>query len=214
MRRALCSVVLLAASVGFGGSVRADAGRWTADAGRSRITLHVFKRGLLSAVAHHHHFVAGSWRATATFDGGSPAAARVELIIAADSLRDRQEALSPKERDKVDRQAAGPDVLDARRYPEIRFVSKPLEIGPGTSVRAGGTVEGMLTGTLSLHGKERLVSVPVSATPEGTAWRARGAVTFKQSDFGIRPYSGFLGTIAVRDEVKLEYDVVLVAAKP
>ncbi len=46
---------------------------------------------------------------------------------------------------------------------------------------------------------------------EGNGWRARGALTFKQSGFGIRPYSGFFGTIAVHNEVKLEYDIVWVA---
>lgn len=72
-------------------------------------------------------------------------------------------------------------------------------------------LKGMLTGTLSFHGQERPVSVPVTATKEGNAWRARGAVTFKQSDFGVHPYGSFVGTIAVRDEVRLEYDIVLVA---
>jgi polyisoprenoid-binding protein YceI len=211
MLKALCSAVLLATSVGSGGQAHASPGRWTADSERSRITVHVFRRGLLSAMAHHHHFVASKWRATATFEGASPLGAHVQVIIAAESLRDQQPALSQKDREKVDRQAAGPDVLDARRYPEIRFVSKPLDIEAGTSTRADGGLQGMLTGTLSVHGQERPVSVPVTATKEGNAWRARGAVTFKQSDFGIHPYSGFLGTIAVRDEVKLEYDIVLAA---
>jgi hypothetical protein len=56
------------------------------------------------------------------------------------------------------------------------------------------------------------VSVPIAATKEGEAWRARGAVAFKQSDFGIRPYSGFAGTISVQDEVKVDYDIVLAPA--
>lgn len=210
MLEAVCSVVLLAMSMGSAGHAQGSPGPWTADPGRSRITVHVFKRGLLSVVAHHHHFVAGTWRATAAFDGASPSGARVEVIIAADSLRDQQQALSQKDREQVDRQAAGPEVLDAGRYPEIRFVSNSLEVAPASS-QAEGALRGLLVGTLSLHGQDRPVSVPFTAAKEGSAWRARGAVAFKQSDFGIRPYSGFGGTIAVRDEVKLEYDLVLVA---
>ncbi len=171
----------------------------------------MLKRGLLSAMAHHHHFVASKWHATAIFDGASPSGARVEVIIAADSLRDQQAALSQEDRGKVDRQAAGPGVLDARRYPEIRFVSNPLDLEPVTSIQTDAGLRGVLTGTLSLHGQEHPVSVPVTVTKEGDAWRARGALTFKQSAFGIRPYSGFFGTIAVHDEVKLEYDIVWVA---
>jgi polyisoprenoid-binding protein YceI len=212
MLKRVCSVVLLAASLGWTGGAHASAPRWTADVARSRITLHAFKRGLLAALAHHHHFVAGEWRATATSDGRTPSGADVQVIIAADSLRDQQPALSQKDRKKVDRQAAGPDVLDARRYPEIRFVSNAPDVAPAAALGADGPLQGTLTGTLSLHGRERPMSIPFTATKEGGAWRARGAVAFKQSDFGIRPYSGFAGTIAVRDEVKLEYDIVFVQA--
>jgi polyisoprenoid-binding protein YceI len=207
----MCSVVLLAASMPSVGRAQASPARWTADTDKGRITVHVFKRGLFSSAAHDHHFVAGTWRATATFDGGGAADARVEVIIAADSLRDQQPALSQGDRAKIDRQAAGRDVLDAPRYPEVRFLSTRLDVEPGTSLHAEGGLRGTLVGTLSLHGRDRPVSVPVTVSREGAAWRARGAVTFKQSDFGIRPYSAFAGTIAVRDEVKLEYDLVLVA---
>ncbi|HEX9399437.1 MAG TPA: YceI family protein [Anaeromyxobacter sp.] len=109
----------------------------------------MLKRGLLSAMAHHHHFVASKWHATAIFDGASPSGARVEVIIAADSLRDQQAALSQEDRGKVDRQAAGPGVLDARRYPEIRFVSNPLDLEPVTSIQTDAGLRGVLTGTLS-----------------------------------------------------------------
>jgi polyisoprenoid-binding protein YceI len=208
----LCPVALLTLAAGSGGPADAGRERWTADTARSRITIHVFKKGLLSGLAHDHHFVPGNWRATATFEGASPSAAHVEVIVAANSLRDQQPALSEKDREKIDRQAAGPEVLDARRYPEIRFASKSVVVAPGTSVAPGGGLQGTLTGTLSLHGQERPVSVPITATKDGKAWRARGSLNFNQSAFGIHPYSGFGGTIAVRDEVKLEYEIVLAPA--
>jgi polyisoprenoid-binding protein YceI len=212
MTNALLPVALLTPLLGLAGPARASPSRWTADGGRSRITIHVFKKGLLSSLAHDHHFVPARWRATASFDAADPSSARVEVTVAADSLADEQPSLSAKDREKVDRQAAGPDVLDAKRYPEVRFVSSALELSPPTSPRPDGALRGTLDGTLSVHGKERPVSVPVVATKDGSGWRARGAFTFKQSDFGIRPYSGFAGTIAVRDELRLEYDLALVPA--
>jgi polyisoprenoid-binding protein YceI len=208
----LCSVALLTLAGGSGAPAHASPQWWTADTARSRITIHVFKKGLLSGLAHDHHFVPGNWSATATFEGASPSAAHVEVIVAANSLRDQQPALSEKDREKVDRQAAGPEVLDARRYPEIRFVSKSVAVASGTSGAPDGGLRGTLTGTLSLHGQERPVSVPITATKDGKTWRARGTVNFNQSAFGIHPYSGFGGTIAVRDEVKLEYELVLTPA--
>lgn len=210
MLTALLSAMMLTASPEPQGATPASPGLWTADAARSRITVHVFKKGLFSGLAHDHHFVPGRWHATAIFDDASPSSTHVEVIVAADSLGDEQPALSPKDREKVDRQAAGPEVLDAQRYPEIRFVSNALQPTRETPGRRDDGVRGALTGTLSFHGQERPLSIPLVATKEGNGWRARGAVTFKQSDFGIRPFSGFAGTIAVRDELKLEYDLLLV----
>ena len=212
MRKALCSLGLLLVMVLVGGSsgaAQASPAQWLADPAKSHITVRVFKKGLFSGLAHDHQFVPSVWRAIATFDDASPADGRVEVVIAANSLRDQQPALSDEDRAKVDRQAASSDVLDATRYPEIRFASNSLKIGPGTSGSSTGALQGSITGTLALHGRERTVSVPITAIKEGQTWRARGTVNFKQSDFGIRPYSGFAGTVAVHDQVTLEYEIVL-----
>jgi polyisoprenoid-binding protein YceI len=189
-------------------NTRADPTTWAADLRRSALVVNVFKKGVFSGLAHDHHFVPRDWSATARLEEGRPSEARVEVVVAAGSLRDRQPELSAKDREKVDAQAAGRDVLDARRYPEIRFVST----GPMRGAGAAGTdgrVEGDLVGTLSLHGHDRPATVHVTAAREGEGWHARGSVRFKQSDFGIEPYSGFLGTIAVHDEVEVAYDLVL-----
>lgn len=186
---------------------------WSAVVEKSQITLHVYKRGLLSAAAHDHHFVPTRWRATASLDEAKPAAVRAELVIAADSLRDRQPSLSSGDRDKVNRQAAGPDVLDAAHHPEIRFTATGLQRPSAPSQDAqAARVEGVLAGTLTLRGRERPVSVQLVAKRDGSGWWAHGSARFKQSDFGIEPYSGFLGTIAVEDEVQLDYEIFLAPA--
>ncbi len=192
----------------LGMPVSASPVTWVADLKRSELVVHVLKKGLLSGVAHDHHFAAMDWRATARLDPAQPSEARFEVIVAAGSLRDRQPAISAKDLEKVNAQAAGSDGLDARRYPEIRFVSMAPVRGGG-SAGPEGRIEGELAGTLSLHGRERPLSVRVAASRDGDGWRARGSARFKQSDFGIEPYSGFLGTIAVHDEVEVAYDLVL-----
>jgi len=190
----------------------AEASAWSAVLEKSQITVHVFKKGLFSAAAHDHHFVATRWRATASFDAARASEVRLELVVAADSLRDRQPALSSGDRDKVNRQAAGPDVLDAARHPEVRFTSLRLEPGAGSTAEQVGRLEGVLAGTLALHGRERPVSVRLVAKKDGKGWWAHGSAKFKQSDFGIAPYSGFLGTVAVQDEVQLDYELFLAPA--
>jgi polyisoprenoid-binding protein YceI len=204
--------MLLTASLAMAGTAQAAPVTWIAVLGKSQIVVHVQKKGVLSGMAHDHHFVAGDWRATARFDPADPASGRFEVIVAAGSLRDRQPELSPKDRDKVNRQAAGDGVLDAQRHPEIRFLSTG-SIQVAAAAASGGKIDGELHGTLSLRGRERPLTVEVHAVREGELWRARGSTGFKQSDFGIEPYSGFLGTIAVHDEVKVEYDLVMTPAR-
>lgn len=211
MRRLARSVVLLCALAAL--PARGDP-TWKAVVARSQLTLHVYKKGLLSGAAHDHLFVPSRWRATAAFDEARPSALRAELVIAAASLRDRQPSLSSGDREKVDRQAAGPDVLDAARYPEIRFTAGGGLDGAGAARAAEeGRLEGVLAGTLALHGRERPLSVRVVAKKGGGGWWAHGSARFKQSDFGIEPYSGFLGTIAVQDEVQLDYELFLAPAR-
>jgi polyisoprenoid-binding protein YceI len=189
------------------GSARAAPTRWTAEAGKSQLVVRVYKKGLLSGFAHDHEFAAGKFQVTATLDE-SGSAPRFEVVVAADSLRDRNPELSPEDRAKVDAQASGDAGLDASRFPEIRFTSRE-PTGAGVGAQADGSFEGKFPGTLSLHGRQNALSVPVRASREGEGWRARGTLRFLQSDFGIEPYSGFLGTIAVHDEVQVEFDLFL-----
>jgi len=198
--------------IGMGTQARADQGSWQADTGRSQVAVHVAKRGLLSGMAHDHQFVPGRWSATASFDPARPSDVQVEVVIIAASLRDNQPKLSPEDRAKVDALTAGPEVLDATRYQEIRFTATSFEPSVQAGL-AGGRLQGLLVGTLSLHGQKRPLSVRVVATADGRGWRVRGAVAFKQTDFGIEPYSGFLGTIAVHDEVKVVCDLAMMPAR-
>ncbi len=185
--------------------------RWSADPSASRIVVHVRKKGALSGLAHDHHFVATKWRASASFDEARPADARLEVVVQAASLHDDQPALSDADRAKVDAQAVGKDVLDASKYPEIRF-ARDGRGDASLQVARDGAIEGEVSGTLSLHGKERPVAISIHATRAGDGWRVRGNARFSQRDFGIRPYSGFLGTIAVEDAVEVEYALALVPA--
>lgn len=206
--RAIGIAMALLASVGPVPAFPAEATRWAAGPGASRIVVNVYKKGLLSGLAHDHHFRAGEFRVTATTDGGVPSPARFEVVVSAASLRDEAPDLSPSDRAKVDAQAAGEDVLDAARFPEIRYVSR--EAGPAWApAGADGSAAGDLRGMLALRDRERPVVVAVRTTPDGQGMRARGSVRFRQSDFGIEPYSGFLGMVAVEDEIQVDFDLLL-----
>jgi polyisoprenoid-binding protein YceI len=127
-------------------------------------------------------------------------------VLFADSLRDRQETLSAKDRRKVDAQAAGPEVLDAERHPRVEYVAERFELRPGTDV---DHVRGAVHGTLTARGRTIPTDVSVDAERGGGEWRVRGSARVKQTALGIRPFSGFGGTVGVEDEVQIEFTLLL-----
>ena len=71
----------------------------------------------------------------------------------------------------------------------------------------GGTIEG----TLTLNGMERSTRLTVTRTGD-TTYQATATVV--QTAFGIKPYTGFLGALKLRDDVQVEVTVDLSAASP
>lgn len=170
------------------------------------VRVHVARRGLFSAFAHDHDFEVTRWHGTASVPDGDPARASVELVLDAASLRDREKGLSAGDRRKVDAQAAGPGVLDAAHAPEIVYRADGASLEPGA---AGGAVRGTLHGELTLRGRTRPVDATFEASREGAGWRVRGRARFAQSQFGIRPFSGFGGTVGVKDAVEVTFAIEL-----
>ena len=88
------------------------------------------------------------------------------------------------------------EVLDSRKYPDITFTS--------TAIESAGPDRWMVTGRLSIHGETRSTTFPVARQ----GGRYRGTVVVKQRDFGIQPISIVGGTVKVKDELKVEFDIV------
>jgi polyisoprenoid-binding protein YceI len=184
-----------------GGADRLEAG--PAD---GSVRVRVAKRGAFAVFAHDHDFEVTRWRATATLPDGDPARAGLEVTLEAGSLRDGERGLSGGDRRKVDAQAAGPDVLDAARFPEIAFRSDGVTLDPAAPA---GAVRGTLHGRLTLRGETRPVDAAFEAARAGDGWAVRGRARFPQSRFGIRPFSGFGGTVGVKDEVEIAFSLTL-----
>jgi polyisoprenoid-binding protein YceI len=180
-----------------------------ADTSASTLVIRASKAGLLSAIAHDHQFAPARWQAEVDFDPRHPQEARVDVRIDAATLHDQVTRLTQKIRDHIDRETAGPQVLDAQRFPEIRFH------GETSSVRIeGAELRGVLHGTLSLHGTTRLLEVPFHARAEASGYRVAGSVRFRQTDFGITPVSKAGGSIGVDDEIQVDFDLRLVTPPP
>lgn len=172
-----------------------------------RIQVIVFKKGLFSAFAHDHHFEVTNWKAQASSSEEDPKELSIDVVLKAGSLRDRERALSDSDLRKVDAQAVSPDGLDAAKFPEIRWHAERIAVDPGRT--ASGPRKGTARGLLTVKGRTHPVDVTFEAEPLGDGFEVNGKARFKQSDFGIRPYSGFGGTVAVKDEVELNFDFTL-----
>ena len=88
----------------------------------------------------------------------------------------------------------GQRALDAKRYPEIHFVS--------TQIRSKGENRWIVTGNLTLHGETH----PATAEVSSARGHYIGSATLSQREFGIKPFSAMMGALKVRDEVEIVVD--------
>ncbi|HLN59483.1 MAG TPA: YceI family protein, partial [Thermoanaerobaculia bacterium] len=184
---------------------------WKLDVAESRLTVKVIPAGLLGSTLHMHFFQPENWSGEIAWDPNHPERVRVGVRIAADSLRDHQPKLSGKDIARVERQVRDAKILDAARFPEILFEAARLDAAELPS-GASGEFRGNLSGTLTLHGQSHPLQIPIQGRVTADRLEANAAVTLRQSDFGIKPYKAVLGTVAVKDEITLEIQIVALPA--
>jgi len=162
------------------------------DTAKSAITVHVYKAGVLSAFGHDHEIIAPMDRGSVDVEGR-----KVELHVNAGALRVGDPKVSDKDRGEIQTTMLGSDVLDAEKHKEISFHS--------TSADAAGAGAWKVTGELTLHGVTRPVSMEVRERDGHYA----GSCRFKITDFGIKPVKVAGGTVRVKDEVQIQFDIQL-----
>jgi polyisoprenoid-binding protein YceI len=178
-----------------------------ADTSASRLVIHTGRNGIFSALSHDHEFTPARWQAEVDFDPERPQEILVDVRVDAATLHDHVARLGQKSRDHVDSEVSGPQVLDSEHFREIRFH------GESASTRDEGSgLQGVLHGALSLHGTTRPLDVPFHARADGSGYRVSGSTRFRQTDFGITPFSTAGGTIGVDDEIRVDFDLVLTPA--
>ncbi|MFT5681971.1 MAG: polyisoprenoid-binding protein YceI [Myxococcota bacterium] len=112
---------------------------------------------------------------TVDWDSGAPDALSLSVAV--------QTASVDTDQDKRDQHLRGPDFFDAEQFPEITFVS--------SSVADKGDGVYAVTGTLTLHGVSREVTVDLTQTGEGSdpwgGYRAGFHTTFSvdRTDYGM-----------------------------
>lgn len=165
------------------------------DAKASTLTVHVGKSGVFSGFGDTHEVRAPI--AAGRVEIGPPAS--VSFTVNAKGMTVLDPQLSPQKRADVQKTMLSPEVLDVEEHPEIRFRS--------TEVRDEGGGRWRVAGTLEIRGK----GAPVTFEARVEGEHVRGEAEIRQTAFGIKPVSVAAGTVKVRDELKISFDVVVPA---
>jgi hypothetical protein len=191
MRLKKLAVGILAVGVGFGPTCAYGQGK-AIDGNKSSLRIRVFKSGAFAAFAHDHEIEAPITEGT--IDASDHAS--VQLRVESGKMRVLDPEISADARADIQHTMQSAKVLDVEKFPEISYQS--------TTVTGRGVDHWEVRGDLTLHGKKQPVTVEVSLE----RGHYRGSTSIKQSDFGIEPIRIAGGTVKVKDEVKVEFDIV------
>jgi polyisoprenoid-binding protein YceI len=185
--------------------VTAPSGNFRLGPEAGRVVIKTTRAGLAARAGHDLTIEVTRWSAQAQLpagDDGGPAAATVSADLDLGSLEVREGtggALPLTDRDRREIKKQMGQILGSAT---ATFVStQVIPSGAGSSF-SGGAVEG----TVTLNGKTQPARLQVTAPGDG---QYRGTATLTQTGFGIKPYSGFFGTLKLKDEVTLEFQVTL-----
>jgi polyisoprenoid-binding protein YceI len=161
--------------------------------------LRTFRDGLAATAGHDLTIEATRWSGELDVnDDLSPAELDVRIDLGALVVRDGTGGIKPlSDRDRREIAVTARKVMAADRYPEATFAASAFS--PGGS---GGEI----SGTFTLRGSARPLRLRVTETGPD---RYHAEATVLQSDYGIKPYTAFLGALRVRDAVDIVIDVDL-----
>ena len=164
----------------------------------SRFEVRTGKAGVFGFAGHGHLVRARAFTGSVQYHPGDPSTSRLEMTIPADSL----EVLTPPDTAEIRKvtETMRTQVLHVDQYPEIRF---------SASVKARTPTGFRLDGELTLVGQTRPVPVEATVQVGPDTLRARGTFAVKQTDFGIKPFSGGPGgSVKVANRVTFAFDAV------
>lgn len=164
-----------------------------------RIILTTLRDGLAAQAGHDLTMEPERWSGELVIgDDLTPTSLDVRVDLGSLAVREGTGGLKPlTDKDRREIAATARKVLGTARHPEATFSATAFE--PAT----GG---GVIAGSLTLAGRSRPLRLEVSQPEPG---RYRATTSIVQSDFGVKPYSGFLGALKVRDAVSVQVEVSL-----
>lgn len=166
------------------------------------LQLHTFREGMARKVGHDLIMEAGSWYAVAEVDGDDITRSTLTASVDVQSITAVEGSGGVKplsDGDRADIKKNMIKSLNAGKHPEITFRS--------TSVESQGADRLTVHGDLTISGTTRPVSLDVTLD-NGTA---KATTTIVQTEFGIKPYTGLMGALKVRDAVDFHVEATVPA---
>lgn len=172
------------------------------DARKSQFFVQAEGGGVLGAFAHDHKLAVKDFSGTVRGISRGLQLASFDLSIVADSLT-LVDNVSESDRKEIEA-SMKQKVLETARFPTISFRSIGVTVD-GTK-DASSSVR--VVGNLWLHGVGHKITIPMTVAVQGDSLRAIGTTKLHQTHYGIEPYTAAIGTIRVKDEVTLSFDIV------
>jgi polyisoprenoid-binding protein YceI len=170
----------------------------------SRLEVKTGKAGLFGFAGHSHSIRARTFSGDVVYYPHAAASSHLEITVQADSL----EVLTPPDTAEIRKVTATmrTEVLHTDQYHEIRLATKEVS----------ATARGFhIIGALTLVGQTRDVPIDVSVEASVDTLHAEATFAIKQTDFGIKPYSGGPGgTVKVADRVTFTIDALAARVVP
>ena len=111
--------------------------------------------------------------------------------------------LSDSARREVQETMLGASQLDVSHFPHIDIWSRAVRPGDGD-----GSLK--LETNVTLHGQTRVVEFPLTWSQNDKVLTIQGKKQLLLRDFGIEPIRKFFGTIQVRNDFEVVYDIRLI----
>lgn len=175
--------------------------RYQIDSAMGLFKVKAFASGLLSAVGHNPTIAVRDFSGETGFVPGALDQAFVRVTARPESFEVIDDVSA---KDKADIESKmKQEVLETDRFSEITFES--------SSVSATQMGESLyivkITGEMSLHGATRSQIISAQVSVAGDTVRGFGEFSLRQTDYGIKLVSVAGGTLKVKDEVKISFDL-------
>ena len=176
--------------------------RYVKDAKVSTFLVRAFPTRIVSAFGHSPTIAVPDFEGEVKWSSSSLEDASLRMVVQASSLAVTDD-ISKSDRSEIERRM-NEEVLETDGFPEIIYECSQLS---SIQKMGEGSFTAVLNGDLTLHGVTLNQAISARLTLKGDTLRAAGEFSIRQSDYEIRPVSAAGGTVKLKDELKLSFDI-------